>query len=310
MKRFVLNSVLCLLLKTTFIFVAVPAIANPVEVTISSEFTADDTNTPEKDEQIVLKLTYSVVPDPKPTETDLKFGSDISAGFIAPTVRLDEGDDNDPKTFFITWSGDLTGGIGFVGFVLRGYELLTIYTFNPVTYASYEIPISDFSNATPTTLTDGKLVVNSGFMPGLGYMIVVADKTATIPTLPANSPPYEIIKADWSEVSDETKPNLWTLFQGGGTLNLRVNEPGTTNRLGSKRADDTYDDDHGRNQRQVVINEVMWAQDDSFIGNSAEIAREQWIELFNTSKHVRAIDLALRIVADPITGWTADYREP
>ena len=278
MKRFVLNSVFCLLLKTTFIFVA---IANPVEVTMSSEFTADDTNTPEKDEQLVLKLTYSVVPDPKPTEADLKFGSDISAGFIAPTVRLDDGDDNDPKTFFITWSGDLTGAIGFVGFVLRGYELLTIYTFNPVTYTSYEIPISDFANATPTTLTDGKLVVNSGFMPGLGYMIVVADKTATIPTLPANSPPYEIIKADWSDVSDETKPNLWTLFQGGGTLNLRVNEPGTTNRLGSKRADDTYDDDHGRNQRQVVINEVMWARDDSFIGNSAEIAREQWIELYN-----------------------------
>ena len=282
MKRFVLNHVFCLLLITLFIFVATPAIANPVEITINGEYTADDINTPEVDARFVLKLTYSVVPEPKPTEADLNFGTGDFLNAVDPSVPLDEGTDNDPKTFFITWIGDITEDL--VILVLRGYEALFVDSFNPNLYSSYEIPIRDIVADPYTPLLDGgKLKPNSGFLPGLGYVIVVADKTANVPTLPTNNPPYEIIKADWSDVSDETRPNLWDLFQGGGTLNLRVNEPGATNtnRLGSKKADDTYDDNHERNQRQVVINEVMWAQDESLIGNAPRIAEQQWIELYN-----------------------------
>ena len=77
----------------------------------------------------------------------------------------------------------------------------------------------------------------------------------------------------WTDVSDEpVMPDLYALFEGGGTLNLRVNIPGTTDRLGSLTGDPpTADDDHGRNQRQVVINEVMWAHDESFLGNAVKL---------------------------------------
>ena len=196
-----------------------------------------------------------------------------------------EGNDNDPKTFFITWSGNLAVSTGIIGFALHGFQFVIVTPpYATFTFRSYDLPIpqADFDTH-HTVLTDNKLIPLSGFLQGLGYVIVVADATdtATVPTLPANSPPYEIIKVNWSEVSDETMPNLWTLFQSGATLNLRVNEPGSTNRLGSKKADDTYDDDHERNQRQVVINEVMWAQDESFIGDAARKIEQQWIELYN-----------------------------
>ncbi len=139
-------------------------------------------------------------------------------------------------------------------------------------------------------------------MPGLGYAIVVADKTAAVPTLPSNSPPYEITKVDWSEVSDESMPNLWTLFEGPGTLNLRVNEPGgSTNRLGSKTADDTYDDDHERNQRQLVINEVMWAEDETFVGDATRITEQQWIEVYNRTTSPIAFNAPVEAAPPPGT---------
>ncbi len=326
MKRLVFNPVFCFLLITTLIFVATSAMARPIEITVTLEsYTADDTNTTGINEQeLVIKLTYSVAPDPKPTVDDLTFTGftgHITLTTVTPSVSLAEGpaagDDNDPTTYFITWTGSLTTSLnagdfndtpaGNVAFVLRGYELTIVTGFDPLALGYYAIPVVVDATATAndaTPITDNKLVPNPGYLPGLGYMIVVADKTATIPTLPTNSPPYEIIKADWSEVSDETRPNLWTLFQGGGTLNLRLNEPGRTNRLGSKRADDTYDDDHGRNQRQVVINEVMWAQDNSFIGNSAEIAREQWIELYNRTTSPIAFAAATEIVPTDATDVT------
>ena len=304
MKRFVLNHVFCLLLITIFIFVTTPAMAVPVEITVTLEsYTADDTNTtPANEQELVIKLTYSEAPNPKPTVDDLTFTGftgHITLTTVSPSVSLADGpaagDDNNSTTYFITWTGSPTTSLiagdfndttaGNVAFVLRGYELTVVTGFDPLALAYYEIPVivdvTDAANdATP--ITDNNLVPNSGYLPGLGYVIVVEDKTDDdVPTLPTNSPPFEIIRADWSDVSDETMPNLWLLFQNGGTLNLRVNEPGTTNRLGSKKADDTYDDDHGRNQRQVVINEVMWAQDEGFIGNLTRVTEQQWIELHN-----------------------------
>ena len=280
MKTLFFNSVFIFCLFTTFIFAAKPAMAEPVEISISGEYTADDTTTTEVDEQLVIKLEYSVVPDPAPTADDLTF--DFGLGSMAPSVRLAEGDDNDPKTYFITWSGDITTAISDLenpAFVLRGYEITMVMALDPFTVGYLRVPL--VAAGPPTAITDNKLVPSAGYLPGLGYAIVVSDKTTAVPTLPANSPPYEIIKASWEDVSDVSMPNLWTLFQGGGTLNLRVNAPGTTGRLGSKQADDTYDDDHGRNQRQVVINEVMWAEDESFVGDATRVVQEQWIEIHN-----------------------------
>ena len=280
MKTLVFNPIFCILLMTTFIFVAMPAMADPVEITISGEFTADDTETTAVDERLVVKLEYNVEPDPALTADDLTF--DFGLGSMAPSVPFAEGDDNDPKTYFITWSGDITTAISDnenPGFILRGYEITVVTALDPFTVAYFEIPL--VAPGAPTAITDSKLVPNAGYLPGLGYALVVADNAAAVPTLPSNAAPYEIIKASWSNFSDVSMPNLWTLFQGGGTLNLRVNEPGTTNRLGSKQEDDTYDDDVGRNQRQVVINEVMWAEDGSFVGDATGVVREQWIEIYN-----------------------------
>ena len=130
---------------------------------------------------------------------------------------------------------------------------------------------------------------------GGSYLIVAAnsdpiDNGTVYPTLPTIAAPNAIKKVAWTDVSDEAAmPDLYALFADGGTLNLRVNVSGTTNRVGSKKADGTYDDDHGRNQRQVVINEVMWAHDERFLG-SADETREQWIELYN--RGTTTIDLS------------------
>ena len=279
MKRFVLNSVFCLLLITIFIFVTTPAMA-VLEITLSGTFTPDNINTAsENEKQIVVKLTYSVAPDPIPTIDDLKFTQLSGSNEInyALPATFNEGSDGDPKTYFITFTEMTTVNPIFT---LTGYTKVSVRTTAP--------PLVDFHSPTdPADLTtfaiisDNKLILLDDHLPGLGYTIIIGDKTATIPTLPTNSPPYEILKVDWSDVSDESMQNLWTLFQGGGTLNLRVNEPSTTKRLGSKKADGTYDDNHGRDQRQVVINEVMWAQDEAFIGDAMNIAREQWIEIHN-----------------------------
>ena len=113
------------------------------------------------------------------------------------------------------------------------------------------------------------------------------------PTLPVDTTAVR-----WGAVSDEDDmPNLYDHFRlrPGGTINLRLNEPGNTNRVGSKGDHDNnadtaedYDDKLGRNQRQVVINEVMWARDNRFVGRNNLRTREQWIELRNMTTTPRA----------------------
>ena len=101
MKRLVFNFVFCLLLMTAFVFVAIPAMAI-VEIAVTGEYTPDDTSTGATNErEIVVQLTYNVVPDPKPTEDDITLTPSTS-------VTFGEGDDEDSKTYFITWS-DLAG---------------------------------------------------------------------------------------------------------------------------------------------------------------------------------------------------------
>ncbi len=297
MKTLVFNSVFCLLLMTTFIFVAMPAMAEPVEISISVVYTADNPDTTETDQRLVVKLEYNVDPNPVLVEDDLLFGEMIGIGGMDPSVRLAQGDDNNPRTYFITWSGDITTNItdgSLPMFILRGYELIGVTSVEP------DVIFGILAGSDDPMPTD-KLVPRAGYLQGLGYAIVVADKdNAEVPTLPVNSSPYEITKVSWSDVSDESMPNLYTLFQSTGTLNLRVNVPGTEHRWGSKQDDGTYDDNHGRNIRHVVINEVMWAEDHGHVGDATEIAREQWIEIYNRSTIPIAIRAATEIIpADP-----------
>ena len=97
MKRLTFNFVFCLLLITAFVFIATPTMAI-VEIAVTGEFTQDDTNTGATNErEIVVQLTYNEVPDPKPTEDDITLTPSTS-------VTFGEGDDEDSKTYFITWS--------------------------------------------------------------------------------------------------------------------------------------------------------------------------------------------------------------
>ncbi len=277
MKRLVLNPVFCFLLITTFIFVATPAMAI-VQIGVTGTYTDDNTDTGETNErQIVVRLEYSHEPFPKPTISDLTLVSSAA-------VTFGEGTDNNPRTYFITFS-DL-GSNTNPTFTLTGYLVVT--ATGSATGVEFTYPDPDSTDDPPPLipLPGNKLVHDTDYLPGLGYAIIASNndpiETGSFPTLPRINPPNAIIKVVWTDVSNETSmPDLYQFFADGGTLNLRVNEPGTTNRLGSKKADDTYDENHQRNGRQVVINEVMWAYDDSFLGDPDNYVREHWIELYN-----------------------------
>ena len=267
MKGLVFHFVFCFLLMTAFVFVATPAIA--AEITVSSEAILG---------KVVVTLTYSEVPDPKPTAADIVLVPSTS-------VTFGEGDDDDPLTYFITWTNLPTAGFAFFGipppainnlsFTLGVYK--TVVMVHIGTVLTLEDGVSE----------DDNLIPDPNYLLGETYVIVAANSEninngAIYPTLPTIAAPNAIKKVAWTDVSDEpAMPDLYAHFEDGGTLNLRVNVKGTTNRLDSKMEDDTYDDEHGRNQRQVVINEVMWAHDEKFLG-SADGIQEQWIELYNT----------------------------
>ena len=261
MKGLVFDFVFCFLLMTAFVFVATPAMAI-VEIAVTGEYI--------NEQKIIVQLTYNEVPDPKPTADDITLTPSTS-------VTFGEGDDEDSKTYFITWS-DLQSDVNGE-FTLTGYMAVTaVGTIN-----SGENPIVNFTSGLSDTK---KLIHDRTYLPGLGYAIIAANNTALakdiFPTLPTINPPNDIIKVQWSDVSIVKMPDLYALFEGGGTLNLRVNIPGTTDRLGSLTGDPpTADNNHGRNQRRVVINEVMWAHNESFLGNPMLFLREQWIELHN-----------------------------
>ncbi|MYI93484.1 lamin tail domain-containing protein, partial [Candidatus Poribacteria bacterium] len=254
------NFVLSFLLVATFVFVAVPVKAI-VEITVDGEHTAG--TSPPTDSTTIITLTYNVTPDPKPTVEDFVL--------LNPStdVTFSEGDDNNPKTYQITWTNvDATTSIDFT---LAGYQ---------------NFIVSNIIDGTTLEFSGRSLTHATNYLAGLGYAIIAGNNTAlaagVYPTLPALRAPDTINKVAWSSVSSEAlMPDIYTLFADGGTLNLRVNVPGTTNRLGSQLEDDSYDEDTNRNQRQVVINEVMWAYDENFRGTTDNLFREQWIELYN-----------------------------
>ena len=270
MKRLVFNFQFCLLI-TMFIFVAMPAMAF-VEVSLSGTFIReDDPNTPEWERHATAKLTYSKLTDsgevnPKPTVDNLT----ILPADTFDVTSVDGGTDGDPKTYFIRMTNIPPGTL--VNFTVPGYK--TIYLgADGNALAFYHVVSGSWART-------HKLILLDDHLPGLGYAIYArnADDIAAnvYPTLPTLTAPNTIVKKAWAAM-----PDLHELFTGGGSLNLRVNATGTTDRLGSKQADDTYDDDHNRNQRQIVINEVMWAHDESFIGTPDDLIREQWIEIHN-----------------------------
>ncbi len=256
MKRVVLS----LLLVAAFVFIATPVKAI-VEITVSGEHTAGAS--PPTDSTTVITLTYNVTPDPKPTVDDFVL--------LNPStdVTFSEGGDNNPKTYQITWTN--VEETTTIDFTLTGFQ---------------NFVVSDIIDASTLEFSGRTLMHATNYLAGLGYAIIAGNDTAlasgVYPTLPTLRAPDTILKVAWSSVSSETlMPDIYALFADGGTLNLRVNVPGTTHRLGSQLEDDSFDEDTNRNQRQVVINEVMWAHDENFLGTTENLYREQWIELYN-----------------------------
>ena len=124
MKRLAINPIFCFLLVTTFIFVAVPAMAATVDITLSGTFTPDDPNTPENEGQIVVKLLYSDEPDPKPSRDEFTFSHRASGGIEEENysqIFFGGGSDNDPKTYFITFTQ--TSNTGGPLFTYKGHKI-------------------------------------------------------------------------------------------------------------------------------------------------------------------------------------------
>ena len=144
MKGLVFHFVFCLLLITAFVLVATPtAIA---QITVTGE-AASSTS-------IVAKLTYSEAPDPEPTADD--FVLDPSTD-----VTFGEGTDDDPLTYFITWTELVQ--VQFLGaevkFTLVGYMEVTmvVLTFVTTNIFSIESGLSDGKS--------GQLVVDPDYVP-------------------------------------------------------------------------------------------------------------------------------------------------
>ena len=235
--------VFSVLLVALFAFIATPATAQVV-VTVEGKVTDPAGG-------VIATLKYSVDASPKPTKADL-------AGLTEDaTVTVKE---VNAKEFTVTDSDSLTIDID-----LPGYESIAVATTNTV--------------ARP-------LVVSEDHLAGRGYMIVTDTGRTDAPTFQATAP----ARRNWSDHSADDMPDLYAHFQidGGGTINLKLIETSTEDpnpnvRVGSRKGDaNTPDAAHNRNQRQVVINEVMWAYDNALVGQLTR-GDQQWIEIHNRS---------------------------
>ena len=267
-KKLTFYFVFSVLLVAALAFTIAPAMAQDLTVTAKGAITQDDTATADVNEaKVVVTFTYSVNANPAPVKADFiaTTAADLANATVAGTGKV-----------FTLTIPEVTAVPA--GLTLTGYVAATIPT------AEADDPVT--------------LEVEATYLAGYGYVVIAnndADVTVAtnFPTLPVGA---GITKRAWYDHDGDTTttsvdattgagglPNLYDLFQlrGGGTLNLKVLDPAdTTKRLGSKQDDGTYSDDHGRNQRQVVINEVMWARDDALVGQATR-TQQQWIELRN-----------------------------
>ena len=159
-----------------------------------------------------------------------------------------------------------TAGVALADGIVFSIRNDKTYTLTNTAVATITFRIPGYSQVVGTVGYNMPLVNDPLYLAGRGYGVVIRG-AANFPTLPAGTP-----TVSWGTVSAETAmPDLYTHFQrgGGGTINLRVNKPTGTDRIG------------GSNGREVVINEVMWAYDDALVGQSALHTQQQWLELRN-----------------------------
>ena len=267
-------------------FVAVLAIiCTPVMATVTvtaqvTEVVAASTGPPIVQGKKVVTIKYSEVADPAPTLDDFttdgteKLSAAVAADSDTLSVAIAGGGD----TFTLTFLGPVDGSEAPIIPTLK----LTGYDMND----SLEGQSGDLATASAE-----KFELELNTIGGKGYAIIadytnednspndlsdLANDPAENPRLPVLDAPDTILRSSWSNHSNEPMPNLRNLFtrHPGGTINLKVQ-----NSSGVKVGE----------TRDVMINEIMWAIDEYFVGTGNE-AREQWIEIWNTRTTPVALD--------------------
>ena len=306
-------SLFSVLLVAALAFVATPAMAATTVTAQVTAVTAADNTTAGSEVQgeKVVTIKYSENANPAPTLADFTSGTsdpnDLETVATTPTSTLSVALAGSGTTFTLTFLGPTDGSENPVipAFKLPGYVEIASGTLNE--------DVAGGNNA----VVDFTLEANT--LAGKGYAIIATftvratdatsgnyinpstagnsiDDTAnpivdSYPTLPTNVD--GLVRRDWDDHynaasvagSEDMMPDLWAHFQGGhrGTLDLTVvmGDTDPTNGVLDTTATNATTRVGDVNARTVVINEVMWARDQSQVGSTAEL-REQWIEIYNT----------------------------
>ncbi len=278
--KMTLSFIYIALLVPVFVLVATPVFASVIVTAQVTEVVEPSTGPPAVQGKKVVTIKYSENADPEPALDDfttdgtqkLRAAVEEDADTISVTI------DGSGDTFTLTFLGPIDGSESPVIPFLK----LPGYLEN----SDLEGQSSDVATA-PATEFD--LELNT--LDGKGYAIIanytnddnsqnnlsnLANDPAEYPRLPVLDEPDTIVRSTWSNHSDEPMPNLRNLFMKnpGGTINLSVQDS-----TGAKVGD----------IRDVMINEIMWAIDESLVGTGNE-KREQWIEIWNTRTTPIALD--------------------
>lgn len=238
--------------------------------------TADDTSDPKVTGKVVFTFTYSETLAPRPTLAHFTANDDVISqpddtenpaqrDVLTASYTEDSGNTvtaaigGTGKTVTLTLTGSTTTTPAIpAGLMLRGYSTDLSSGFS-----------TDMENQTALELVDG-------YIGGKTYVVYVrgtsaADVVTPLPHLPtvisgetpsANSQILRTIFAGENSNSNVAIPNLESFFfEGGGTIDLNV--------MGT-----------GRDSRQLVINEIMWAVDNRLVGED-DYTSQQWIEVYN-----------------------------
>lgn len=272
LNKFAFSLTCNVLLVAVLVLVAMPGFTTVIVTAQVTEVIAPSTGLPAVQGKKVVTIKYSENADPEPTLDD--FTTDSNEKLSAAVA-----DDTNTISVTLEGSGD-TFTLTFLGPV-NGSETPTIPSLKLLGYEvndALEGHSADVANAPAT-----EFLLELNTLGGKGYAIIanytnddnttnnlsnLANDPAEYPQLPVLSAPDTIVRSAWSTHSDEPMPNLKDLFKRhpGGTINLKVQDS-----TGVKIGD----------TRDVMINEIMWAIDESIVGTGNE-TREQWIEIWNT----------------------------
>ncbi len=276
--------------------VVTPTAMAQVTVTAYQEITAATTTA---GETIVITLTYSEDPNPRP----------VLADFTAADNQITEPDD-DPDTERDVLTAAYNDGADDITVALGGEGKTVTLTFTgpagdgtdvgedidlptELRLKGYTTNLNTANDRIATPTADLiTLNLESNYIPGKAYIVYAHGTDATTLVTPATILPTSIIAAPASDGSPGAVVNytvgtatvarvqplltmpddLEEFFNvGGGTIDLVV-------RTGTGTTEDPYVAAAG--ERDVVINEIMWGLDNSRVGQSGH-THQQWIEIHN-----------------------------